>query len=49
MKIIRLIVNYGIVFLAPLLIIPWFFFIIITNKADPKDPYFSRGEKWLWE
>lgn len=49
MKIIRLIVNWGILILSPVLILPFFIIMLVFNYAELKKAYYLDGEKWLWE
>ena len=49
MRLIRLIVNWGIVILSPLWILPFLLFFIWTEQVKCKEYVYYTGEKWLWE
>ena len=49
MKPIRLIVNWGIVILSPLWILPFLIIMLVIGFIKTRNEYYSTGEKWLWE
>lgn len=49
MKPIRLIVNWSIVILSPLWILPFFIIVLVFNIAEADKYYYVKGEKWFWE
>jgi len=49
MKPIRLIVNWGIVILSPLWILPFLIYIAANENVRLRKETYFTGEKWLWE
>lgn len=49
MKLIRLIVNWGILILSPLWILPFLIYMFLSEEIKVKREYWIDGERWIWE
>lgn len=49
MKVIKLIVNWGILILSPVWILPFLIYMILVDGCEPDKEVYFEGERWFWE
>lgn len=49
MRLIRLIVNWGILILSPVWILPFLLFMAVVDYTEPDKEVYFEGERWIWE